>query len=84
MLVNIGLPGSLDKYDGLYEVDIEKSWIDFLKSVLHEDYDFLFDGEEQPKQFVAIYLNNKKLFNLSDLNCKDNDNLIIISATSGG
>lgn len=84
MLVNIGLPGSLDKYDGLYEVDIEKSWTDFLKSVLHEDYDFLFDEEKQPKQFIAIYLNKKKLFNLNNLNCKNNDNLIIISATSGG
>lgn len=84
MFITLYFPGSLDKYDGRYEVSFDQSWIDFLKSVVESDYHFLFDVDEQPKQYIAIYLNNKKLLNLNGVKCKDNDKLMIISATSGG
>lgn len=84
MLVQLVFPGNLDKYDGHYEVGFNAFWNDFLKSVIGNDYYFLFDVDEQPKPFIAIYLNNKKLFNLNGLNCKNNDKLMILSATSGG
>ncbi|RUR19918.1 hypothetical protein ELY21_02345 [Legionella sp. km535] len=84
MFIHICLPGNLDKYDGQYEVDSNQLWNSFLKAVIKGDYHFLFDINEQPKPYIAIYLNKQKLLTLNDLKCVDNDTLMIISATSGG
>jgi hypothetical protein len=84
MFIHLWLPGNLDKYNGQYEVDFNQPWISFLRAVIKDDYHFLFDINEQPKPYIAIYLNKQKLLNLNELKCVDNDTLMIISATSGG
>ena len=84
MLVQLSFPGSLNKYNGHYKVDSNQSWNDLIRFIVGNNYYFLFDIDDRPKPYLAIYLNNKKLLNLNNLACENHDILILLSATSGG
>lgn len=83
MFVQLSLPGSLDKYNGNYEVSSNVCWTEFLKVVIGSDYNILFNNGK-PKPFIAMYLNKNKILNLTGIECHDKDSLLIICAASGG
>lgn len=84
MPVQLSFPGKLDKYNGRYDIPPNQSWYKLLEIILGKDSCFLYDNDEQPKAFIAIYLNNNKVSNLDGLYCQHGDSLMFISATSGG
>ncbi|RAP34878.1 hypothetical protein B1207_14385 [Legionella quinlivanii] len=84
LFIQLSLPGSLEIYNGNYEVNSNELWTELLKGLIGGDYDILFNNDGKPKPFIAIYLNKNKVLDLNGLHCHDKDSLLIISATSGG
>lgn len=84
MFVNLSFPGSFSKYSGQYQVHPKQCWYELIKSITGEDYHWLFEHDDKPKSYLAIYLNNSKLYKMNDVMCNNNDTLMLIAATSGG